>query len=252
VTRPRLVSFPSRDTTLRGYLFTPPGSGPFPALVWNHGSERRPGSFEELGWFYASAGYVVLVPHRRGHGRSPGRYPLGTVPNGPRRRAVESILALHDRALEDTLAAVSWLRRKPFVDLGRMAMSGVSHGGIQTILAAEADAGMKAYVPFAPAAIAWPGNPEVQERLVRAVRAARAPIFLLQAENDYSLGPSEILGKELERKGRPNRALVYPPYGRGSPTGHGAFACRGMDVWGADVCAFLDEAMTPVRQGSPK
>jgi pimeloyl-ACP methyl ester carboxylesterase len=122
-------------------------------------------------------------------------------------------------------------------------MSGVSHGGIQTLLAAEAGGGMRAYVPFAPAAIGWSGNPELHERLRRAVRRAGAPIFLLQAENDHSLGPSEVLGAELRRKGGRNRARVYPAYGESPETGHGEFACRGTDAWGADVRAFLDEAL---------
>ena len=38
-----LVSFPSGDLTLRGFLYRPTGPGPFPAIVWNHGSEPKPG-----------------------------------------------------------------------------------------------------------------------------------------------------------------------------------------------------------------
>jgi carboxymethylenebutenolidase len=252
---PELVSFPSGDSTLRGYVHGPEGAGPFPAIIWNHGSERLPGSCADLGSFYTSAGYVFFVPHRHGHGQSPGKYPLGTVPTraraqtedtaGYRRKGIELLIELHEAYLEDTVAAVKWLKRQPFVDSTRMAMSGVSHGGIQTVLAAEADAGMKAYVPFAPAAIAWRGNPELQDRLLCAVQTAHAPMFLLQAENDYSLGPSEILGGELKRKGAPNGARVYPPHGQTQDSGHGAFACQGTRVWGADVCAFLDAVLKP-------
>lgn len=240
----QLVSFPSGELTLRGFLFRPEGDGPFPALVWNHGSEQRPGSQDDLGEFYASAGYVLFVPHRRGHGRSPGEYMLGAVPRaGSRARAIERIIELHELALEDTLAAFDWLAQQSFVSRGRMAMSGVSHGGIQTVLAAEADVGAGAYLPFAPAAIAWPGNPELQDRLLRAVGSAKAPMFLLQAENDYSLGPSDALGEVLRRKGGLNLARVYPPYGQTPEAGHGEFACRGMDVWGEEVCGFLEAAL---------
>jgi len=241
VSAARLVSFPSGGRTLRGYLSVPDGTGPHPAVVWNHGSEQYPGSFDELAGFYAGAGYVFFVPHRRGHGHSAGEYAFGTPPPGPRAQAVAAITGLLEQALEDTLAAVEWLRRQSFVDAGRMAMSGVSHGGIHALLAAEAGAAMRGYVPFAPAATAWRGNPELQDRLVRAVRTADAPILLVQAENDYSLGPSEVLGSELARKGRPNGARVYPTYGHDAASGHGAFAWRGMDVWGDHVRAFLDE-----------
>ena len=90
-------------------------------------------------------------------------------------------------------------------------MSGVSHGGVQTLLAAEADAGAQAYVPFAPAAMAWEGNPELHERLVQAVRGAQAPIFLVQAANDYSLGPSTVLGRSWPQGAAPNRVGSIPP-----------------------------------------
>src|SRR5207245_10672725 len=34
---PRVVGFPSGSLPLTGYLYTPPGPGPFPCLVTNHG-----------------------------------------------------------------------------------------------------------------------------------------------------------------------------------------------------------------------
>jgi carboxymethylenebutenolidase len=251
--QPRLVSYPSGELTLRGHLYRPQGSGPFPAMIWNHGSERDPAPVDELSEFYASAGYVLFAPQRRGHGGSPGEYAIDTVPAraraqsndaaGYRRKGIELVIELHEAHLQDTVAAVGWLRKQPFVDARRMAMSGVSHGGIQTLLAAEADARPNAYVPFAPAATGWRGNPELQNRLVRATRRARAPIFLLQAENDHSLGPSEVLGAELRQKGPPNRTGVYPAYGQSQASGHGAFALEGTDVWGADVCAFLSQVL---------
>ncbi len=246
-----LVSFPGGARTLRGHLRMPKGDGPFPAVLWNHGSERSPAAHRELGAFYASAGYVLFEPHRRGHGRSPGHHFAGALRSRagsqPRETVIEAVVGMHELHLDDTLAAARWLADQPFVDAGRMAMSGVSHGGIQTLLAAEAGAGMLAYVPFAPAAIAWPGNPELHDRLRRAVRRADAPVLLLQAENDYSLGPSEVLGEELLRKGGPNRARVYPAYGASHGSGHGKFACLGTDVWGTDVRAFLDARL---RAGS--
>ena len=241
-----LVSFPSAGHTLQGHLHRPEGEGPFPAVMWSHGSEREPGSRSELGAFYASAGYALFIPHRRGHGRSPGEHfetSLGPKLLGmPRARAIEALIELHERHFEDTLAALRWLTRQPFVDCGRVALSGVSHGGIQTLLAAEADGGARAYVPFAPGATGWNGNPELQARLLVAVDSARSPIFLIQAANDYSLGPGEILGEALRNKGGLNLARVYPAYRETTQDGHGAFACSGSDKWGSDVLAFLAAA----------
>jgi carboxymethylenebutenolidase len=239
------------ESGLRGFLHAPDGEGPFPALVWNHGSERDPGPRGELGDFYASHGYALLVAHRRGHGESDGEYPLDRLRSQvDASTVVEAVLELHERYLGDTLAAARWLAAQPEVDAERLAMSGVSHGAIQALLAAEAGSGMRAYVAFAPGAMAWEGSPALHERLVRAVRAARAPIFLLQAENDFSLGPSEVLGAELRDKGEPNRAYLYPPYGDTRAAGHGDFACLGSSVWGPDVLAFLEETLGQRRRSN--
>src|SRR4029079_4932332 len=58
----------------RGFLYRPEGAGPFPGVVWNHGSEKLPGWRPELGKFYTAHGWAFFVPHRRGHGRSKGDY----------------------------------------------------------------------------------------------------------------------------------------------------------------------------------
>lgn len=67
---PALVTFKSGDLTLSGFLYKPDGDGPFPAIVYNHGSEPLPGPKPDQASFYVAHGFVLFVPHRRGHGRS--------------------------------------------------------------------------------------------------------------------------------------------------------------------------------------
>ena len=102
---------------------------------------------------------------------------------------------------------------------------------------------VKAFLPFAPAAQSW--NPALADRLKRAVRQARVPIFIIQAQNDYSVEPSKVLGRELEKKGSPNQAKIYPSFGTTTQDGHWGFGSRrdGIAVWAPDVNAFLDETM---------
>ena len=69
-TQPEEVTFPSGKLELHGFLYRPQGNGPFPAILYNHGSEQNPGWKPALGEFFSSRGYVFFVPHRRGHGRS--------------------------------------------------------------------------------------------------------------------------------------------------------------------------------------
>ncbi len=245
-----LVSFTNGDLKLNGWLYKPQGkgNGPFPAVIYNHGSEKTPGWFPGVAKFYLEKGFVVFVPHRHGHGRSPGDY-IVDLQTKFRETAKDEAsvqkktIELHEFYNSDVVAAVNWLKSQPFVDSKKMIMSGISYGGIQTVLASEKGLGMKAFIPFAPAAMSWKGNPLLRERLLTAIKNAKAPVFLLQAENDYNLGPTELLGKELNGKGGANRSKLYPPYGTTNQEGHGAFATKGSAIWGADVSTFLDQVL---------
>src|SRR5581483_7920261 len=80
---PNEVVFNSGGLQLHGFLWRPSGSGPFPAILWNHGSEKRPGSQPRLARFYTQKSYVFFVPHRRGQGRSPGNYIQDLIAQAP-------------------------------------------------------------------------------------------------------------------------------------------------------------------------
>ncbi len=245
----KIVEYPSGEYQLPGYLYKPEGDGPFPAVIWNHGSEKEPRAQPELARFYTAQGYVFFAPIRHGHGRAPGKY-VGDLQQELRKKesdleAVQkNTVALHELYNLDVVAAVAWLKQQPFVDANRVVMSGVSYGGIQTVLTAEKGLGIRAFVPFAPAAMSF-ANKSLRERLLVAVRNAKAPMFVLQAQNDYSTGPCEILAPVLAQKRNPSHAKVYPAFGSTNQEGHGAFACRslGVTIWGNDVLQFVDAAM---------
>src|SRR5262249_42044923 len=114
----------------------------------------------------------------------------------------------------------------------------------QTLLTAEKGLGLRAFIAFAPGAMSW-GNFVLRQRLERAVRNAKAPLFLVQARNDFSLGPSELLGPIVRAKGPPNDAKIYPAFGTTPKEGHAAFATHagGIAVWSQDVFNFLDIAL---------
>ncbi len=249
------VEYPSGKLKLPGYLYKPAGDGPFPAILWNHGSEKDPRAQAELANFYSSQGYVFFAPIRRGHARAPGPYIVdlqrksrsaGKTAAAAQRKDIE----LHEFFNQDVVAAVAWLRGQKFIDPERIVMSGVSYGGIQTLLSAEKGLGVRAFVPFAPGAMSF-ANPALRERMVQAVQNARAPIFLLQAKNDFSTGPVELLTPELVKRGSPNRAKLYDTFGTTPEEGHGAFACRslGATIWGPEVLPFLAAALVADSEG---
>jgi dienelactone hydrolase len=237
--QPEEVTFPSGGLTLHGFIYRPAGAGPFPAILYNHGSERKPGSKPEIGDFFYDKGYVLFVPHRRGHGRSPADRQIDALFE----QGAKSVVALHEIHLEDTGAAFTYLRSLPYVDSGKIAVAGCSYGGIQTLLAAEKGMGLRAAIAFAAAAQTWAHSNSLQSRLTRAVRQAAVPILFIQAENDYDLKPSLVLAKEMEKLGKPHKLAIFPPYGKTREEGHGGFCFRGTDVWGAEVLSFLNSFM---------
>jgi dienelactone hydrolase len=247
---PTLVEFPGPDRSglLHGFIYVPIGGrGRFPAIIWNHGSERLPGDRQELAGFYTDHGYVFFIPHRHGQGRSsnvPGYHVDEQQKCGSGSDRPKCAVKLHELYNKDVVAAVAWLKQQPYVDPRRIVMSGVSFGGIQTMLSAEKGLGIRAFVPFAPAAMSW-GNTELQHRLLEAATKATAPMFLIQAEGDYSTGPYEKVGGYLQRKGGLNGAKLYAKFGSTAQEAHGTFSTRseGIKLWGADVLRFFDRAM---------
>jgi len=233
----KLVSFPAPGGTLQGFLYVPDGAGPFPAVLWNHGSEERPGSQPELAEFYNLHGFVFFLPHRHGQGRSPGIYIMDEIRGshaGP-----TGVVQAQEVANKDVVAAMTWLRALKQVDPNLVAVSGCSFGGIQTLLAAEKGLGARAFVAFAPAAKSW-SNAVLEKRLEYAVKHAKAPVFILQARNDFSIQPTEVLGKIAKANG--GQAKIYPAFGDSPQDGHWRFATTnaGIAVWGEDVLKFID------------
>jgi len=240
--RPEEVTFPSGNLVLHGFIYKPQGNGPFPAILYNHGSEQNPGGKPALGQFFSSQGYVFFVPHRRGHGRSPHDSFVDSL----RAQGEGGAIALHELHLEDQLAALAYLTQLSDVDSHRIAVAGCSYDGIQTVLALEANAerklGIRAAIDFAGGAMSWRSS-TLRARLVKAVKTATIPVLFIQAENDYDLGPSRTLADELEKLGKPHKLLIFPPYGQTHEEGHAGFCMQATNVWGPAVISFLDASM---------
>jgi dienelactone hydrolase len=243
------ITYRSGPYELQGTIYKPKGPGPFPAVLWNHGSEKNPGPQPELAAFYTSHGFVLFTPIRHGHGGMPGDYIVDLNDRFLAEHKDNEMLAwklmvpLHEVYNADVAAATDWLKAQSYVDRTRIVITGVSYGGIQTLISAEKIPAICGYVSFAPAAMSW-NMTVLRERLLLAIKNAKAPIFLLQAANDYSTEPVKVLGKAIEKKGPPNRAKLYPAFG--SPgqhqMGHGSFATWniGTEIWGPDVLAFIN------------
>jgi carboxymethylenebutenolidase len=241
---PAEVRVPSGERTLAAYLYFPPGAGPFPGLVVNHGSTIHPGSsdFCRPGTtaVLMSWGYAVLLPHRRGYGNSEG-------PTWRQEVTAEFGTAEYDQALaarlvreaEDVAAAVAWLGARPEVATDRIGVIGSSFGGVMSLLAAARCPGLRCAVDFAGAAMNWERTPTLRATMLTAARQLVMPVCLVQSENDYSTAPTRELAAELERHGKAHVARVFPAFGLTADEGH-LFFQNGAPIWGPWVRAFLE------------
>lgn len=240
------VTFPSGNLVLHGFIYKPEGNGPFPALLWNHGSERKAGWLPDLAPLFLKQGYVLFIPHRRGQGRSPGDYIMDVLAqagqSGERDARDRKLVELMEAHLEDQTAAFSYLKSLPWVDTGRIAVAGCSFGGIQTVLMAERGLGLRAAVDFAGAAQTWNEAPELRRRMTKAVQNAQMPIFFIQAQNDYDTAPSRDLAKAMEKAGKAHSVQIFPRFGKTNQDAH-EFCVHGGDIWAEQVFAFLKSNM---------
>jgi len=243
------VSFSSGDKVLQGMVYRPSGPGPFPAVLYNHGS--APGmlskqAFDALGPVFVSHGWVLFGPFRRGQGLSAAAGPFigdqmdaAEKKGGTAARAAEAVRLLETDHLNDQLAALAWLQQQSFVQKDRIAVAGTSFGGIEVVLGAERGHYCAA-VDTAGGAQSWAQSPLLQSVMIHAVQNSKIPIFFFQAANDYDLQPSKVLSAVMKDAGKPYQLKIYPAYGNSTEDGH-AFGYFGASIWADDVLRFLVE-----------
>jgi dienelactone hydrolase len=251
-TAAQAIDIRSGGLTLRAQVWHASGSGPFPAVLFNHGSyggdDPLPADASEtLGPLFARHGYVFLWLHRQGIGLSSGQ---GTSDGDQMSRALQAdgvegrnrvqLQLLENEEMKEAAAALARLRTFPDVDASRIGVVGHSFGGSLTLLLAARDPKIRAVVIFGGAAGSWNQSPALRERLIAAVRRMPAAALFIHAENDYSTASGTVLAGEMERLGRPHRLEIYPPFGADTRAGHNLIFLS-VGTWEADVFTFLDD-----------
>jgi dipeptidyl aminopeptidase/acylaminoacyl peptidase len=247
------VTFESGDKTLHGFVYKPAGAGPFPTVLYNHGSSAgmlNNQAFDLIGPLLNARGWAMFAPYRRGQGTSSdaGPYVMDEI-EAARARGGQELGArtlarlLSTEQLQDQLAALAWLKKQPFARSTQIAVMGNSFGGVETVLGAE-HAGYCAAVDASGAVESWDSAPDLQRIMLHAVQHSTVPIFFFQAENDYNLAPSRTLYAAMKRLNKPAEIRIYPPYGDGPEGGH-SLPYRGASIWIDDVVRFLDTHCKP-------
>jgi dienelactone hydrolase len=246
---------------LEGYFYKPAGDGPFPLVIYNHGSRagaertERPMAF--IGNLLTKAGYAVIVPERRGYGKSDGRpfsEEIGTD-RGP------SFLARLDAEADDVLAALEYAKSSSSsfpIDPKHVAIMGWSFGGIVTTLAAGKSGNtFVADINQAAAALNWDQVPALREKLIAAAGKTKIPVLCMAAENDATTENAKQICAAVKAHGGTADVIIYPPFtpapsqtpaggnGREIPPGHLIFSAQGVERWGKDVLTFLAKYLGP-------
>jgi dienelactone hydrolase len=244
------VTYPSDGLRLVGWIITPRnrGSGPFPVLVWNHGARFATGDVDlslTPSWQpgdgclaeWRADDWLMFMPECRGYAGSEGPRLVEA-----RARGLPAVLAfLHDRA-RDVNAGVELLHSRPNVRADRVAITGISHGGVAAILAA-ATGSYCAVAAQATGASAVDPSLGIDD-LKRAISRITAPILLQHVANDQHI-PADVSRQLAQHARATNARLTYREYpGIAGLDGHLLFSepsCR--SIWQPDYFAHLTEAL---------
>jgi len=247
------VFYPSGNLRIEAYLYKPEGEGPFPVVIYNHGSragrERLEVPFLFVATMLSASGYAVLVPERRGYGKSDGTTFAEEVGNDVGQKLIHRFY----EESSDVLASLEYLKSVSFVDSKRIAIMGWSHGGIATVLTASQSDAFRAVINQAGGALTWNRSSDLRRTLTDAARKIKAPVLCLDAENDANPDSVRKVCDSARSAGAATKTIIYPPFTPSNPPpniapGHLIFTAEGMPIWRGDVQAFLEPVLEN-RQG---
>jgi dienelactone hydrolase len=123
------VAIDHATVKLSTVTYKPAGDGPFPTLIFHHGSGDfdRPYDPRPVAQWFVARGWAVIAASRRGRGGSQGVDEEGS--SCSEAEAAEGA----DRALAELEAVTPALIAQPFVDRSRIAVGGQSRGGILSV-----------------------------------------------------------------------------------------------------------------------
>jgi dienelactone hydrolase len=234
---------------LEAYLYKPQGGGPFPLVVYNHGSRAGAERLERPMAFIAQvlvpAGYAVLVPERRGYGKSAGATFSEEIGNDRSERFLKRMEAEAD----DVNAAVDYAKAKLPVDAERIGVIGYSFGGIVTTLAVARSKSFVAVVNQAPGALNWDRVPILRQELLASAEKIKAPMVCMAAKNDLTTENVRSICAKARDHGAVTDVIIYPPFkdarfDNPMAAGHAIFF-YGVDIWRQDVLTFLAKYLKP-------
>lgn len=192
----RKIEFKVEKETLSGSLFIPEGEGPFPSVIFFHGSGGKGEKYYEFGKKFAEKGILAFAFNFAGCGESSGNYLEQT----------------HEDAFRDAKGALDFLLSQKEVSLNRIGLAGGSFGGFIAAMVLP-EINIKSLVLLSPSAHDGPSSIKIDmgtlEKEVeyfadkknwenaqsfRNVANYKGPLLVIKSENDQNV-PSQVVDK---------------------------------------------------------
>ncbi|PYQ01679.1 MAG: dienelactone hydrolase family protein [Acidobacteria bacterium] len=189
------ITFKSGDETATGFLVTPEGKGPFPAVIVIHEWWGLDGWVKDQARALAREGYVALAPDLyRGKVTDKQEEAHQLMMGTPR-----------DRALRDLKAAFGTLASRSDVRKDRIGMIGWCMGGMYALALATEE-------PRLAAVVAYYGAPPTD---AAAVAKIKAPVLGNYGAEDKGPAPEQVKAFEaaMKKDGHTIDVKLYPGAG---------------------------------------
>ncbi|MAE05388.1 MAG: dienelactone hydrolase family protein [Nitrospinota bacterium] len=225
------VGFQVGDDDVKALIALPKGTGPHPAVIYNHGGivrEKGYSTATERG--YDMIGYVEAIAEAGYVGFAPVREHLTN----------EDYEAAISGGVKIVKAAIGYLKRHNKVDPSRIGAIGFSEGGLVTLWSAIEGAGLKTVVLMSPATIRDAGKRQLKAAARRPnLQRLKMPVMLTVGTDD-----NRSIRRVTERRLTPNMNKLGKTFVRKSdyPGDHKWFWQVRKDHF-SDVTAFLAKHM---------
>jgi dienelactone hydrolase len=202
---PQAVDIPSGTTTLRGLLYKPEGSGPFPVVIAMHACGGLSGRSEPIQARYRDwaeqllrDGKAVLFPDS-----------YGSRELGPQCRVRERKITARRERVADILAARQWLIQQSWAAKDRISLLGWANGASALLWAVRPQLLLRRAEPDFRSAIAFYPDCRLSSGLGWSARVPT--LVLIGAKDDVSSPPAcRQMVEGAHGRSALTRIVVYP------------------------------------------
>jgi len=248
----QVIQIPAKDdgqtVELETTVFKPPGDGPFPLVVMNHGKAlgdpRAQGRdrFIALSREFVRRGYAVVVPMRKGFSKSTGEYADPGC----------DMTAHGELQADDVQSTLEYLDQQPWVDKNRVLVAGQSYGGLTAMaFGTRHFPGVKGLINFAGGLRMHGGDCRWRASLIQAFATYGAhtdlPSLWFYGANDHHFSPqlAARLHDAYVQAGGHAELVAYGPF---KDDAHGMSGSRdGVKVWWPETEKFLKQLGMPTE-----